>query len=107
VDEASVVWFFDRLDLIRTAGCMISFEERLKNGGYATKMLTKFLDSSLPATERWPRKVKSQDQHVERGGPDDIAPNEEVRNAINNTFGENNVAYLVVPFYYFFLAFAG
>jgi hypothetical protein len=107
VDEASIAWFFDRLDLIRAAGCMIPLEERLKDGGYATKMLTKFLDSGLPAAERWPRKVKSQDQPVEQGGPDDIAPCEEVRNAINSAFGENNVTYLVVPFYYFFLAFAG
>lgn len=53
-NDNDVTWFLERLDLVRSAGCFISKEERIETAGPTQKpMLSKILDPSLPLSERW------------------------------------------------------
>lgn len=109
VRNNTITWFFNRLDLLRSAGCMVSVEERLENAGHTKKMLTKMLDSSLPATERWFRHVKHdhQEEPLHRDDPEGIALPTEISNVINNQFGQANIQTTAAPFLYVFLVMAG
>lgn len=54
IDNNDVVWFLNRIDLVRAGGHFMSLEERLKTAGPTQKpMLTRILDTSLPISQRW------------------------------------------------------
>jgi hypothetical protein len=107
--SSTLTWFFDHLDLLRSAGCMIPIEERLENAGHIKNMLMKMLDSSLPVSERWFRPVSrdQQKKHLHRDDPEGIALSKEICEAINNQFGQANIKTTTAPFFYVLLVMAG
>jgi hypothetical protein len=53
MDVRDTTWFFDRMDLLRSAGCMKDTKEVIDQFQFSKSMMTKMLDLSLPASERW------------------------------------------------------
>ncbi|OBZ86111.1 hypothetical protein A0J61_05837 [Choanephora cucurbitarum] len=104
-----VEWFFDRLDLLSAAGCMQSVEETLASAGHAKKMLTAFLDTNLPAEQRWFR--PTSDQHkksgLHRDDPEGIIAPSPLCEIVERELGKDNIQYTYCALLYYFLTFAG
>jgi hypothetical protein len=58
-----ITWFFNRVDLLQSAGCMKDFEELAKHTSFDKSKLAKLLDSNLPVSERWFRPHIQGDSH--------------------------------------------
>lgn len=63
--DKDTLWFFDRLDLLITAGCMKPADA---TEGHHAHRLAKMLDTSLPASERWIRPVQHGEGHGHHHG---------------------------------------
>lgn len=48
-----ITWFFDRIDLLQSAGCMKNIDEVTKSSSFNKDKMAKMLDSNLPISERW------------------------------------------------------
>ncbi|KAI7905352.1 S-adenosyl-L-methionine-dependent methyltransferase [Cokeromyces recurvatus] len=111
VNDNDLIWFFNRLDLLRIAGRMISVEEKLNTAGHSKKMLTSMLNPSLPLDQRWFRSRGQNHHHDEkplhRDDPEGIAHSHDVLSAISNQFGPDNISITPVPYFYQLISFAG
>lgn len=124
MDVQDLTWFFDRMDLLRSAGCMKDVKQVIDEFQFSKSMMTKLLDTTLPASERWFRPHihgegghshgHNQDHHGhgnnhhhEHGDQqEDIVHSSAVRVAIEAQFG-NNLRFEEVPYFYSFLSSCG
>ncbi|KAI8063018.1 S-adenosyl-L-methionine-dependent methyltransferase [Thamnidium elegans] len=128
--DSDTLWFFDRLDLLITAGCM---KPAAADEGHHARRLAKMLDTSLPASERWIRPAQHGEGHSHHhheeahshhhgeghkhhhgeGHSDHQQPRDEivgssaVVSAITAQFGKQNMTLEEVPYFYQFLTYCG
>lgn len=53
MNAKEITWFFDRVDLLRSAECMKTVEEVLKTTSFNKNKLAQMMNPDLPISERW------------------------------------------------------
>jgi hypothetical protein len=134
-EDKDTTWFFDRMDLLRSAGCMKSVREVIENFQFSKSMMINMLDSSLPASKRWFRphlddeeghghghghshaeehhghehahEHRGHNGHREHDQTVKIIGSAAVSAAIEAQFGKEKVTYYDLPYFYQFLSFCG
>lgn len=129
--DKDTTWFFDRLDLLVSAGCMKPVEEASE--GHHAARLAKMLDTSLPVSQRWIRPAHHGEGHSHDHGEghkhghgeshghqhhhseghghqepkDEIVGSSAVVNAITAQFGKEKMTLDEVPYFYQLLTYCG
>lgn len=63
MNSKDIGWFYDRVDLLRSAECMKSVEEVLQHTSFNKNKLAQMMNPDLPISERWFRPHVHNDKH--------------------------------------------
>lgn len=63
MNSKDIGWFYDRVDLLRSADCMKSVEEVLQHTSFNKNKLAQMMNPDLPLSERWFRPHVHNDKH--------------------------------------------
>ena len=119
-----ITWFFERVDLISVAGNMKALDDILKHTSFNKEKLARMLDINAPIEDRWfrPHVHNSTEHNHEHNHEnnhdhshahnhhehkDTIVGSSAVVKAIISQFGEQNLKFNDVPYFYQFLVFFG